>query len=70
MMELEEKTQEVTRLLHEMLAACKGYVANPTDEGFRAWRAATAAYIAKHREWFALAMPDLDYDTVYGGVAR
>jgi hypothetical protein len=61
-----EKNEEVTRRMHDMLEACAAWKAEQTPERFKAWREATDRYIAAHREWFALAMPGVDYDSVYG----
>lgn len=61
-----ELKEDVTRLMHEMLDACRRSTEAKTPEALEARHEAIARYIEKHRQWFALTMPELDYDEVYG----
>lgn len=62
---LRELNDALDALSYELLQACERYVASRSPKDFQAWLTVNARYVALHREWWALAMPDVAYDSVF-----
>lgn len=57
---------ELDHLSAALLSACEQFVQSRSRDDYRAWQEANSRYVAAHRRWWALANPDVDYDSVFG----
>lgn len=64
-----ELSRELDALSARMLDACEAFVFTRTAAAFEAWTTVNAEYVEKHRRWWALAMPDVPYESVFGAPA-
>ena len=61
-----ELNAELDAINVRLLAACARYVKERSKESFDAWLAVNREYVATHRRWWALASPDVPYESVFG----
>lgn len=57
---------ELDAINGRLLDAMARYVRERSKESFDEWLAINREYVATHRRWWALASPDVPYESVFG----